>query len=443
MRRFDFVIIGGGTAGTAAAIRAESYGVRTALIESGEIGGSTINLGCIPTSSSPWAEATAAARRAIDSTRLQNYEWPVARLKNLTRFRGRAAFVGPREIRVDEETLHGDAFLVATGSIPQKPAIDGLDDLDCLNESDWLSMSKPPRSLMIIGGGAHGMEFAQIFAHFGTDVTVLQRGSQVLPTFEPEVAEALAGSLRQHGVRIVVGEAPQAARWVGSDKEVIAQTNHGTRPHRAEEILPAVGRVPDTAGLGLEAIGVEIDDRGAILVDDELASSLPHLYAAGDVRGGPMIENAAHKEGIVVAENALGGLAHHIDYEAIPSCVFTHPRAARVGLTENDAARRRHQVESRIVDYSELPRAIISGDTRGLIKMIVDKQTRRVLGCSVLGKAATEIINEASLAIKYSLTIEELASLERVYPSYSQITGLVAERFIRPSTVVRRARPAA
>ena len=443
MRRFDLVIIGGGTAGTAAAIRAEAFGVRTALVESGKLGGGTINLGCVPTKRLFWAgesgyaatdgidyfTATAAVRQAMEKTRLQNYEWPLVRLSNLTRFRGRARFVGPREVTLGEESIHGDAFIVATGSVPRMPAIRGLDDMDCQSDRDWLQMARLPRSLIIIGGGAQGMELAQIFAHFGTDVTVLQRGSQILPGFEPEVADSLADCLQAEGISICVNESLRAARWKGNEKEIATVTNDGERIFEAEEILPAVGRVADTSGLGLEEIGVEIDNRGAILVDDELASSLPHIYAAGDVRGGPMIENAAHKEGLIAAENALDGRGRQIDYEAIPSCVFTRPQAARVGMTESDAARRRHQVESRIVDYSDLPEAIISGDLRGLIKMTIDKRTRRMLGCSVLGESAAEIVHEAALAIKYSLTVEDLASLERIYPSYSQITGLVAERF--------------
>ena len=457
MRKFDLIIIGGGTAGTAAAIRAEAFGARTALVESGKLGGGTVNLGCVPTKRLFWAgessyaasdgidyhAATAAARQAMEKTRLQNFEWPMARLRNLTRFRGRARFVGPTEVTIGEEALHGDAFLVATGSVPQAPSIEGLDDLECLSEGDWLEMARLPRSLIIIGGGAQGLEFAQVFAHFGTEVTVLQRGSQVLSGFEPEVAVSLADCLRAEGISIRISESPRAVRWYGSEKEVATLTNDGERIYRAEEILPAVGRVAGTAGLGLEEIGVEIDNRGAVLVDDELASSLPHIYAAGDVRGGPMIENAAHKEGLVAAENALGRRGIHIDYEAIPSCVFTHPQAARVGLTESDAAYRRHPVETRIVDYSDLPKAIISGDLRGLIKMTVDKRTRRVLGCSVLGASAAEIVHEAALAIKYSLTVEDLASLDRIYPSYSQITGLVAERFVEPRVVARRPRRAA
>lgn len=452
MRRFDFIIIGGGTAGTAAAIRAEALGARTALVETGQLGGGTVNLGCVPTKrlfgvgesgdaaldGIDYRTAAAAVRQAMEKTRLQNFEWPLVRLSNLIRFRGRARFTGRQEITIGDETLHGDAFLVATGSVPRMPDIDGLRDMDCLGDRDWLQMTKLPRSLIILGGGAQAVEFAQIFARFGTEVRILQRGSQVLPGFEPEVAASLAECLRGEGISININESARVARWSGSDKEVVTLTNDGERNYRAEEILPAVGRVADTMGLGLEEIGVEIDSHGAILVDDELASSVAHIYAAGDVRGGPMIENAAHKEGAVAANNALNGRGRQIDYEAIPSCVFTHPQVARVGMTESDAMRRRHQVESRIVDYSDLPEAIISGDLRGLIKMTVDRRTRRVLGCSVLGEAAAEVVHEAALAIKYSLTVEDLASLERIYPSYSQITGLVAERFVELRAVGRR-----
>jgi mercuric reductase len=452
MRTFDLVIIGGGTAGVAAAVKADSLGVRTALIEKSVIGGSGVNLGCCPTPAMLgeaaqvveypmlWGKAgqrvdfTTAmirTRQVMDALRLQNYEWPLAALGNLTRIRGHAKFVGPNEVSIAGNKIKAARFVVATGSVPRVPAIAGLEDIDYLTDRDFLELTRPPTSIVILGASPLGLECAQILARFGTDVTVIQRGSQIMPSIEPEISEKVRTYLEADGIKIRIGESPQRVLWSGSLKELQTRSDLGEHRYQCEDIFLASGRTPRTRGIGLEEIGVEMDERGAVLVDDELVTSVPHIYAAGDASGGLMIENAARKEGAVAAENALLAAKSHIEYEAIPNCVFIDPQLAYVGQIEAEALRRRHDVESHEAEYSNLPQAIVAGDMRGLIKMTADKRTRRILGCAVIGDNAGNIIHEAALAMKYKLTVDDLAGLERVSPTYSEVTGMVAELFAK------------
>lgn len=451
MRKFDLIIIGGGAAGTAAAIQAEELGATTAFIEPEMFGGTAVNLGCISTkvllhgaetehSSEGPVSAAAADRfgfraamdrveRAMDTLRLHNYEWPLSSLKKMTHMRGTARFVGPNEVLVGEEVIRSDKFVIATGSVPVVPDIPGLDDIDYLTSRDLLRLERAPESMVVMGGGPLGLEFAQIFAHFGTRVTVVQRGSRLLPEMEPEAAEMVRSSLELDGINIRTQESITEIRWRGTRKEVIGKVEAGTTRYLCEEVLPAVGRAPNTGRLDLESIGVEMDVHGAIVVDDELVTSLPHIYAAGDVLGGIMVESAADAEGAIAALNALSPRGKSVDREATPWCIFVHPQAAQVGMTEADAVRRRHAVDARAMSFENLPAAVIAGNTRGLIKMIADKQTRRILGCCVVGENAGDIIHEAALAVQHRLTVDGLTDIFHVYPTYSQAVGLVAGLF--------------
>jgi mercuric reductase len=466
MDKFDFVIIGSGSAGVMAAVRATAIGARTALVEKGTLGGTCVNIGCVPTKnllragevvhlakekvhgvtgnqyvSLSFTDALDEARRVSMGLRQDQFEAKLAALQNFTRFTGTARFGSPHALEVDGRVIRGEKFLIATGSSPFIPPIDGLEEAGYLTNENFLGLSGPPPSLIVLGGGPLGLEFAQMFAHFGSRVTVVQRGGRILSGVEPEIADAARRWLEDEGIRIRTGAEAKSVTRNGSLNEMTITSDGREERLAADEILLAVGRRPNSAGLGLGEIGLQLDRRGAIVVDDEMRTSLSHIYAAGDVSGEPMLENAAAKEGAVAAENALAEARMPMTYDSIPSCTFIHPEVAQVGLTEVEAANRGHRVEVRLLHFSEVPKARVLADTRGLIKMVVEKETRRVLGCALAADHAGDLIHEAALAIKYQLTAEDLADLVYVYPTLAEATGMVARMFRRsaPGSVERPA----
>lgn len=301
-----------------------------------------------------------------------------------------------------------------------------------LTHAKITGLTDAPASLIIIGAGSLGLEFAQMFTHFGTRVRVIQRGPRILPRVEPEVAEAAAEFLEEDGIVIHTDEACLSVERVDGDKIVTVKTVGLDQKYRAQEVMMAVGRAPNSAGLGLEAIGVKVDKRGAVIVNDEFATNLPHIYAAGDVSGEPMPASVANMEGRAVAANALGGERLQVDYDAIPSCTFTHPEVAQVGFTESAAGDRGHEVETRTLAFTKVPRAQILRDTRGLIKMVAEKATGRILGCAIVFPHAGDLINEAGIAIKCKMSVSEMRDAIHAYPTLSEALVMVADEFDRP-----------
>lgn len=457
MESYDLIIIGSGSAGVSAAITADSLGARTLLIEKGPIGGTCLNIGCVPTKSLlrlgevvhlakqenlksvkgnqyvslNFPQALEEARRTVRTLSRVQFREPLSKLVNALNMTGTARFVGPHHIEVDGHMIAGDKFLIATGSKIYEPRIDGLAEVGYLTSSGILELTRPPVSLIVLGGGPLGLEFAQMFRHFGTKVRVIHRGRRILPRAEPEIAEAAQAWLEADGVEITVGASPKVARAADGRKIIVAASNGIEVSYRAEEIMLAAGRCPNTGGLGLDNLGMEIDSAGAIVVDDEMRTSVSNIFAAGDVRGEPMLESVAAKEGEIAALNALSRARLQMDYDSIPNCVFTHPEVAQVGLTEAEAAGRGHRVETRTLDFSKVPKAQMAQDPRGVIKMVVEQGTRRVLGCGLVADHAGELIHEPALAVKYRLTVDDLGDLAHAYPTLSEATGMVARMFKR------------
>ncbi|MDP1808269.1 MAG: mercury(II) reductase [Actinomycetota bacterium] len=458
MEKFDFIIIGGGSAAVSAALKAGEFGARIALVEAGDVGGTCANISCVPTKnllrdgevvhmakqknlrsikgaqsvSLNFAQAVQEAGEVVEVLRQQKYDGRLRGLRRFFQFHGRAVFTGSHQIEVNGVELFGTKFLIATGSSTSIPEISGLKKAGYLTHAEIMGLTDAPSSLIIIGAGPLGLEFAQMFVHFGTRVRVIQRGPRILPRVEPEIAEAAAGFLEEDGIVIHTDEAVLSVDRADGDRIVTVKTIGLEQKYRAQEVMMAVGRVPNTAGLGLEEIGVKVDKRGAIIVNDEFATSLPHIYAAGDVCGEPMLASVAIMEGRVAAGNAMGGERRQIDYDAIPSCTFTHPEVAQVGLTESAAVERGHQVEARTLSFGQVPRAQILRDTRGLIKMVAEKATGRILGCAIVSPHAGDLINEAGIVIKCKMSVDEMRDAVHAYPTLSEALVMVADEFARP-----------
>jgi mercuric reductase len=283
--------------------------------------------------------------------------------------------------------------------------------------------------MVIVGGRALGLEFAQMYAHMGTQVTLLQRSERIIPEEEPAISEALRQYLEEEGIKIKTGVQVKQIDKKNEEKVVVAGANGTEFEVRGDELLIATGREPNTRDLGLEMVGVRLRQDGAVKVNREMHTSAHNVWAAGDVIGEPMLETIAAKEGATAAENALQGTHRKIDFLPVPRAVFTSPQVASVGLTEKEAEEGGYECACRTVEMSKVPKAILIRETRGLIKMVAEATTGRVLGVHILADNAADIIHEGVLAVKYKLTIDDLIDTVHVFPTLAESTKLVALSF--------------
>ncbi len=325
--------------------------------------------------------------------------------------------------------VDGKKFIVATGSSPRIPQIEGIGKVDYLTNVGALSLRDKPDSMVIIGARALGLEFAQMYAHMGTQVTVLQRGQQIIPEEEPPISDALRYYLEEEGIKIKTGVHVKRLFEKNGEKTVIATANGKEFETKGEQLLMATGREPNTKDLELAAAGVGVRENGAVKVNREMQTTARHVWAAGDVIGEPMLETIAAKEGATAAENALRGTHKKIDFLPVPRAVFTSPQVASVGLTEKEAEEGGYKCACRTVEMSKVPKAITIRETRGLIKMVAEARTGRVLGVHILADNAADIIHEGVLAVKYRLTIDDLIDTVHVFPTLAESIKLVAMSF--------------
>lgn len=310
--------------------------------------------------------------------------------------RGRAVFTSPREAEVDGRIVPADRVVVAAGSEPLIPRIRGLDDLDHLTNDTVFELDAAPRSLSILGGGPIGCELAQAFARFGTDVTVIEARDRLLPSEDPEASQVITERFKAEGITVRTGAAATRARPVNGRARLEFD---GGEPVVADRVLVAVGRNPATAGLGLRAAGVAVDERGAIRTSDRMATTAPRVYAAGDVTGRPAFTHAAHLMGRIAAGNALRrGRRARFDESAVPRVTFTDPEVAQIVPTEAEAARNHPGARAAHLPMSEVDRAITAGRTDGFVKIISDRRPwlgnlggGRVLGATIVGERAGEL----------------------------------------------------
>ncbi len=451
---FDLVILGSGSAAFAAAIRAADHGAKTAMIERGVLGGTCVNVGCVPSKNllragelryydshrefpgiSPGRTSLEFNRvieqknQIVRGLRKEKYSDVLRSLPSTKLFRGEARFVSRTRVKVDGINVDGRKFIVATGSSPRIPSIPGIENVSYLTNAEALGLRKQPASMIVLGGRALGLEFAQMYSHIGTKVTLLQRSERIIPEEEPEISEALHQYLEDEGVEIKTGVQVKRVYQSQGEKVVVAKVGGRELEVRGDDLLLATGRDPNTSGLGLETVPVRLRKDGAVRVNREMRTTAPHVWAAGDVIGEPMLETIAAKEGATAAENALTGTHRKIDFLPVPRAIFTSPQVASVGLTEKEAHERGYKCACRTVPLSKVPKAIVIRDTRGLVKMVADAPTGRVLGVHILADHAADIIHEAVLAVKHKLTVDDLIDTVHVFPTLSESIKLAATSF--------------
>ena len=451
---FDLVILGSGSAAFAAALKAATHGARTAMIERSTLGGTCVNVGCVPSKNLLRAgelryydshhefpgitpgKTTLEFNRIMEQKnqivrglRKEKYADVLRSLPSTKLFRGNARFVSRTRVRVDGINVDGRRFVVATGSSPRIPSIPGIESVDYLTNVGALSLRSKPASMVVLGGRALGLEFAQMYAHMGTRVTLLQRSDRIIPEEEPAVSDALRQYLENEGIEIKTGVQVKRVFQTHGEKVIVARDKSREFEGRGNELLVATGRDPNTSLLGLENVPVGLTKDGAVKVDLEMHTTARNVWAAGDVIGEPMLETIAAKEGATAAENALVGTHRKIDFLPVPRAIFTSPQVASVGLTEKQAHEQGYECACRTIPMSKVPKAIVIRDTRGLVKLVVDASNGRILGVHMLAENAADIIHEAVLAVKFKLTIDDIIDTVHVFPTMTESIKLVATPF--------------
>jgi mercuric reductase len=439
---YDLIVLGSGSAAFAAAIRARDLGRRVLLVEQGTIGGTCVNVGCVP-SKSVLADSErallpggplltdAVARKAALVGRLRQEKYiGLLGEYGIELREARADITGPRGVAVDGEMLTTEAILIATGARPAVPPIPGLEEAGYLTSTSALEVTEAPARLAVIGANAVGLELGQALGNFGSEVTFLDI-ARVTPFEEPEVSEAIRSVLEEQGHTVSERARTDRVRTDGGAK-VLEGTDAGEPFElRVDEILVATSRMPNTEQLGLERVGVETDRRGAVVVDEHQRTSVPSIWAAGDVTSQPQFVYVAAAGGAAAAENALGSGGQRLDFAALPRIIFTKPTIASAGLTEAQAREAGFEVESRALPLDAVPRALVNGDTRGLVKLVAESGSGRLLGASVVADGAGEVIQAAVLAIERGMTVGELASTWAPYLTMAEGLKLAAQTFAR------------
>ena len=445
-KNLHIAVIGSGGAAMAAALKAAERGARITLIERGIIGGTCVNTGCVPSkimsraahiahlrTESPFDGGVSAQIPKVDRAKLlQQQQTRVEELRDakyegilrdqtaITVLNGEARFVDANNLVVQlneggEQNVHFDRAFIGTGARPAEPSIPGLAETPYLTSTSALALITVPERLIVIGAGFVALELAQAFARLDSKVTVLAR-SRLLSGEEPAVGEAIEAAFRREGIEVL--KQTQASRVDYTDNEFVIETNAGTL--RADQLLVATGRIPNTENLNLAGIGVETS-RGAIQVDGQLQTTVPGVYAAGDCTDQPQFVYVAAAGGSRAAVNMTGGEAT-LDLSAMPGVMFTDPQVATVGLTEAEALKQGYNVDTRLLDLENVPRALVNFDTHGFIKMVAERDSGRLLGVQAVAGGAGELIQTAVIALRSRMTVQDIG--DELFPYLTMVEGL-------------------
>ena len=445
-RSADLVVIGAGSAGFAAAIRAAELGARVTLVGHGTIGGTCVNIGCVPSKTLIRAtetvhEAHAAARFAgirahgrvedwraivrqkdelVSALRESKYV-DVLRQHNVISYTEGLARFRTDGIAVDGRAIKAEKIVITTGASPALPSIPRIETVPYLTSTTALALERLPKSLLVIGGGYIGCELGQMFARAGVKVTIAFR-NRLLPEAEPEISAALTRYFEDEGIIVLGGLSYRDIRVTPKGVELAVTIAGNVEIVAAERVLIATGRRPNTEGLGLQEAGVDLLPNGGIKIDDRMCTSKTGIYAAGDVTARDQFVYMAAYGARIAAENALNGNSKRYDATAMPAVVFTDPQVASVGLTEGQAHRHGLPVTTSVLSLEYVPRALAARDTRGLIKLVADATTGKLIGAHILAPEGADSIQTAALAIKCGVTVEQLA--ETIFPYLTTVEGL-------------------
>lgn len=459
----DLAIVGSGGAAFAAAIAARRKGKTVVMIDRGTVGGTCVNTGCVPSKAllaAADARHVAAAQRypgirtqagpvdvraligakadLIDELRAEKYTglateygWDI--VAGTARFatEGSAPVLRVELNSGGRTTVIAEHYLVASGSAPWIPPIPGLAEAGYLTSTTAMELDRLPRSLAVVGGNSIGLEQGQLFARLGVQVTLVEVMPRLAPFDEPEVSAMIARILRDEGVIVHTGTTIDAVRHDDSGYVLAATSNGEALDLRAERLLVATGRRPVTDELDLDTVGVQVGPRGEIVVDNQLRTDNPRIWAAGDVTGHPQFVYVAGAHGALVADNAFDGAGRVLDYRHLPKVTFTSPAIASAGLTDRQAVERGYRCDCRVLPLEYVPRALVNRDTRGLIKLVAEANTGRLLGAHVVADGAGDVISSAVYALANQMTVHQMAELWSPYLTMAEGIRLAAQAFTR------------
>lgn len=439
---YDLIIVGGGSAAFSAAIKAESLGLSTLMVNGGlDFGGTCVNVGCVPSKNLIRAGETAFhashsnfegirpkgveidfpkiikdKKKLVASLQEKKYMDVVRDFENLTMLQGWATFTGTDTIEVDGKTYKGLKFLIATGATTNIPKIEGLDKVGHLTNASLFDLEEQPESLTIMGAGYIGLEIAMAYNRLGSKVRIIEFTDRVLRTQTPDISKALETQMLKEGIEILPNFRVIKFEKQGDDTIIHCKCPDGSTTQIVEKgkVVIATGTRPNTGKLGVENIGLRLSESGHIAVNESMETSLSHIYAAGDVTNTPAFVYTAAFEGKIAVENAFSAAENKADYSSLPWVVFTDPQVAGAGLDEAQAEEKGIPFEVSKLELKDVPRAIAANDTRGFIKLIRNTETDKLIGARVVAPEGGELIQQLSMAIKYGITVNDLA--ESFYP---------------------------
>ena len=474
---YDLVILGGGAAAFAAITEASRRGLSTAIVNTGlPLGGTCVNVGCVPSKHLLAVAESAAAPRdnpfgaiqysndeptvdwttALDGTdalverfRQTNYV-DVAEHFETDIYEGYGRLTKDATIEVVDDTdegarITGEKALVATGSSPWAPPIDGLDDVDYYTSETILEERDLPESVVVVGGGYIALEWGQILHRVGVDVIILQRSERVLSGMEGQLGREMQRAFEEEGIDVVTGNDFQRVRALTGDggdetgqPSIAVETvvNDTERTVAADALFVATGVQPNSGEIGLESVGVETNDDGTIHVDEHFRTTNPDVYAAGDVIGEPELETVAAKEGNHAVKNAFGNESVSIDYDTVPAVVFTSPEVASVGISELEYTNEHGTCSCRTIQMEDVPRAKAVKNTDGLVQVVKHHETDEIVGVHMVGPRAADMIMEATLAVKFELTVDNIIDTVHPFPTFSEAFKHACQAFRRDTSTM-------
>ncbi len=450
MERFDLVVIGGGSAGMKAARTAAKRGASIALAEEVQLGGECFWAGCVPTKAmvraaevwhlvsrshefgitckdvrADYAVAMAYKDRTVDAVGGGGEADAGLGRIGVRYYPATAGFEERNLIRIGAEVVHADRVILATGTIPAIPPIPGLLDAGYITNREAVRLTSLPRRLLVLGAGPIGLEFAQVFRRFGAEVTVVEAGPQILPKEDGQIAELVTGFLRDEGVRVLTGARALEVRLAEGGKAVEVEIGEARERLHVDEILVATGRAAATGDLNLDAAGVQYERR-CIHTDEFLRTNRPDVWVAGDAAGGYLFTHVASYEGRLVAENAFTDHPTAYNPRVVPRATFVDPEVASIGLTETAALEAELEVKTQSFSFTNLDRAILQGDARGLAKLVIDSRTNELVGAHIVGHNAASMIAEVALVMQHRLPVSAIADTMHAYPTFPEAVEAAA-----------------
>lgn len=455
---YDLLVLGGGMAGLPMSIKSAYKGLDTALIEQDLLGGTCLNRGCIPTKTmirsaevanlidraeefginlKGDAETNMEAvverqHRVVESIRSGSYE-NVENTDNLDLIEGHGTFESPTEVAVGDRAIRAEKVVINTGARPAKPPIDGVDDVETLDSTSALELTEVPEHLVVIGGGYVGCEYAQMYARFGADVTILQRPDRLLPDEEPDVSEVIEGVFESEDIDVHTETSVEQLEQGNGRIEVTASENGEAMTVDASDVMIATGRQPNTDTIGLDRTDVTTDEKGFVEVDEQFQTAEDSIWALGDVTGMPMFTHSARDDAELLYRHLIKDEPIDADDRHVPHAVFTDPQVGRVGLTEQEAREQGYEIAIGRSEYEEQGKPKALGETEGFVKIVSDAETPEILGAHVVGERGADIVHELVVAMELGGTAADVADAIHIHPTLPEVVNSAAGGVHKPS----------